>query len=106
MGRFLNTVTKVIVTVDDSKDDRFASGGWKRLAPGDNGDTTLASKPAQPAPIGYEAMTVVDLKAEIKNRNEGREAEARIPGDGNKAELVAALEADDAAKVAGDTNTE
>jgi hypothetical protein len=44
---------------------------------------------------GYSAMKVDDLKAEIASRNEGREEADLIPSDGKKAELVAALEADD-----------
>lgn len=44
---------------------------------------------------GYESMTVADLRAEIESRNEGREEEDLIPSDGKKADLVAALAADD-----------
>lgn len=43
----------------------------------------------------YESMTVADLRAEIESRNEGREEENLIPSDGKKADLVAALAADD-----------
>ena len=43
----------------------------------------------------YEAMTVVSLKAEIKARNEARDEADQVPADGNKADLIAALEADD-----------
>lgn len=48
-----------------------------------------------PASEGYESKTVADLRAEIKARNEGRDDESRVSGDGNKADLIAALEADD-----------
>ena len=48
-----------------------------------------------PAAEGYESKTVADLRAEIKARNEGRDDESRVSGDGNKADLIAALEADD-----------
>lgn len=44
---------------------------------------------------GYEAMKVADLQAEIDRRNEGREEADLIPSDGKKADLIAALEADD-----------
>ena len=37
----------------------------------------------------------MDLKAEIAARNDGRDDSEKIPTDGNKADLVAALEADD-----------
>ena len=49
----------------------------------------------EPDPRDYEAMTVVALKAEIRSRNEGRDDDDLIPADGNKADLIAALEADD-----------
>lgn len=42
--------------------------------------------------VDYSEMTVAELKAEIAARNE---AGANISSDGNKADLVAALEADD-----------
>ena len=44
----------------------------------------------------YSDLKVVDLKAEIESRNEGRDEDALISLDGVKADLVAALEADDA----------
>jgi hypothetical protein len=48
---------------------------------------------------GYADMKVDELKAEINSRNEGRDPEGAgfISSDGKKADLVAALEADDAA---------
>lgn len=46
----------------------------------------------------YDAFTVADLRDEIRGRNEGREPDQRVSLDGNKADLVAALEADDAAQ--------
>ena len=44
----------------------------------------------------YSDLKVVDLKAEIESRNEGRDEDALISLDGVKADLVAALETDDA----------
>ena len=62
-------------------------------------DTIVEPEPVEftdePDPRDYEAMTVVALKAEIKSRNEGRDDDDLIPADGNKADLIAALEADD-----------
>lgn len=55
---------------------------------------------------GYEAKTVAELKAEIAGRNEGREDEAKIPASGNKPDLVAALEADDAASQDADDDSD
>ena len=49
----------------------------------------------EPAAEGYESKTVAELRAEIKARNEGRDDESRVSADGNKADLIAALEADD-----------
>jgi hypothetical protein len=65
-------------------------------------DATAARLPSQYRPIdapaageGYAAMKVADLRAEIERRNEGREEADRLPSDGRKADLIAALEADD-----------
>ncbi len=43
----------------------------------------------------YKGVKVEDLKADIAKRNEGREDSAKISDAGNRAELVAALVADD-----------
>ena len=43
----------------------------------------------------YADLTVADLKAEIAERNEERDEDNQIADKGNKAELIAALEADD-----------
>lgn len=45
--------------------------------------------------VDYDALTVADLKEEIRTRNEGRPDGDKLPVDGVKAELVAALQADD-----------
>lgn len=45
---------------------------------------------------GYASLKVADLKAEIEKRNDGREDDAKLSTEGNKGDLVAALEADDA----------
>ncbi|MGO1562617.1 MAG: SAP domain-containing protein [Actinomycetaceae bacterium] len=49
----------------------------------------------EPEADGYGALTVADLRGEIEQRNEGREEADLIPSDGKKADLIAALEADD-----------
>ena len=46
----------------------------------------------------YESQTVAELREEIKARNEGRDDADRVSGDGNKADLIAALVADDEAR--------
>ena len=58
-------------------------------------DTETATGP------DYEAMTVTDLRSEIRSRNEdGRDDDAKMSTDGVKADLIAALEADDQAGTA------
>lgn len=54
-----------------------------------------ADAPDEATGRDYATWTVVDLKAEIAARNDGRDDAEKIPTDGNKADLVAALEADD-----------
>ena len=54
----------------------------------------------------YADLKAPDLKAEIERRNDGREDDAKITPAGKKnADLIAALEADDAAQAAGDADT-
>lgn len=48
-----------------------------------------------PETVTYSGWTVAQLRDEIAARNKGRKSGARIPVDGIKTELVAALEADD-----------
>ena len=73
-----------VVNVPASDVDRLVRSGFTRS------DGQAASSPE-----GYEAMTVDELKDEIRSRNEDRDDDARLPLTGTKAELVAALEADD-----------
>lgn len=48
-------------------------------------------------PVGaYAGLKVDELKAEIERRNESREDDAKISAEGKKADLIAALESDDA----------
>jgi hypothetical protein len=78
--RFRHNVTGVVVTVRDG----FIPDGFspEKAAPKDDG--------------GYSSLKVADLTAEIAKRNEGREESDRIQsGSGTKADLIAALEADD-----------
>lgn len=58
------------------------------------------TRPGQTAPVTleYSAMKVADLKAIIAERNADRDEVDRISVDGKKRDLVAALEADDAAE--------
>lgn len=51
--------------------------------------------PDSASAVSYTDRKVPELKAEIASRNEGRAEADLIPSDGKKADLVAALEADD-----------
>lgn len=85
MGRFKNTATGVVFSVDDSKDARYAG------LPGYE-DPEGADAP-EPGP--YDGLKLDELKAEIEKRNEGREDDAKVSTAGKKADLAAALVADD-----------
>lgn len=50
-------------------------------------------------PSQASAETVASLREEIARRNADRDPEDRIPASGNKADLVAALAADDLAPI-------
>lgn len=84
MSAFINTHTGVVVDVADAKDGRFVAPLWQ---PYDGTDGAGVD--------GYEAMRVPELKAEIERRNEGRDEAARVPAEGRKPDLIAALKADD-----------
>lgn len=55
------------------------------------------SLPEFEADSAYSSMKVADLKAEIEKRNADREDDAKLSDEGNKAALIAVLDADDAA---------
>jgi hypothetical protein len=65
---------------------QFLSQGYREVAP------------EQAPPTGLEALTIDQLKDEIRKRNEAREAAGQepLPVSGTKADLVKVLEADDA----------
>jgi len=100
----------ITVSVAEAKADRlgpqFSKPGAAGKSSGDESYDLIAMMKASDAETarrneasddddGYEAMKVADLHAEIDRRNEGRDEADLIPGDGKKADLVAALEADD-----------
>lgn len=74
----------VEVEVDDELGGRLLGGGAFDTSDGNGGG-------------GEAPKTVADLTAEIKRRNEGRDASNRISLEGNKADLILALQADDEA---------
>lgn len=52
------------------------------------------SEPPSAESVGYGSMTVEQLKGEIRTRNDDRDGDL-LPLTGSKADLVAALDADD-----------
>lgn len=93
------------VWVTDPKDNQptaFAPGDevpeWARKQMGDHCFTDgAADTEGEEGSADYSKLKVADLQAEIDARNEGRAEEGQIVPDGDKkADLVAALEADDA----------
>lgn len=87
MARYIHKVSGARVEV---RDDKVMDSSWESVAD-DSG-------PAGGGAGGYEGMKVADLKAEIDRRNEGRGEADLLSSDGKKADLVAVLEADDAAR--------
>ena len=81
MGITLRHANGAEVTVSDDRAEKLIRSGF-----------TLVSSAAPPR-ADYTSLTVADLKDEIARRNEGRDDP--IPTTGKKADLVAALEADD-----------
>lgn len=82
MGVLLRHRNGTLLTVPDEKAERLLR----------NRDFTVASQQPEQT-TDYGVMTVSELKDEIARRNEGRDEP--IPATGKKADLVAALEADD-----------
>lgn len=62
---------------------------------------TVAGATSGPEAVGYDALKVPALAEIIAQRNEGREEADLIP-TGKKAEMVAALQADDAREPAAE----
>jgi hypothetical protein len=65
------------------RDDKVMDTSWELVDDAANGAD------------GYSAMKVADLRAEIARRNKDRHEADCLPDDGRKADLIAALEADD-----------
>lgn len=79
----LTHVNGSVVNVADDKVDGLLRSGF----------TSGGAGPAESG--GYDAMTVDELKDEIRKRNEDRNDGDRLALTGSKADLVASLEADD-----------
>lgn len=83
MARLRNSAG-VVINVSDEKAVVLGSM-WQSV----EGETSTG-------PTGYDALTVDELKDEIRKRNDDRDDDDRLALTGTKAELVASLEADDA----------
>lgn len=88
-------VTNKAAFEPEEDDDAPADGKSPEDAAAEAGVQAPEEPAGEPAGPDYSSMTVSDLRAEIDRRNEGRAEEDLIPADGLKADLVAALEADD-----------
>lgn len=80
MARYRHADTGALVSV---RDDKVLGSEWE----------TLDAEPAQ----GYAGQKVSELREEIGRRNEGRDEDGLLSTEGNKAALIATLEADDGA---------
>jgi len=80
--------------VDEKQLERLVDRGLIEVVEAEEAEADSADEADEGA---YEGVNVADLKAEIKKRNEGREGDAKVvPAEpGNRAEIVAALIADD-----------
>lgn len=95
MAKFQNKQTNVVIAVPDYKAGRYENGEWQRLdTDAKPARTRTRAEPHQGD--GYASWKVPDLKAEIDRRNADRPDDDKIAADGNKAALVATLEASDA----------
>lgn len=94
MPRLRHATTGAVVDVSEETAGLLGSE-WAAVDP---------SKSEDAKGSGYRALTKADLKAAIEARNDGRDPDGSnyLPTDGNKADLVAILEADDAANAASE----
>ena len=74
----------VLTVADEAQAEFWTSRGY-----------SLVKDSAGAPSSSYSSLKVDDLRAAIDARNEGRDEADLIPSDGKKADLIAALEADD-----------
>jgi hypothetical protein len=91
----LKSPTGVVVNVDDAKAKRLLSTGYK---PAKDEQKTSGKPDAPTSP--HASKKVDELRQEIAERNADREDDAKIPSEGNKPDLIEALDADDAKQAA------
>lgn len=97
-------VTNPAALEEAAEEEQYVTAEAASAAEGEGGvafeeyaDDDLTVDDGAPKVSDYESMTVTELRAEIKSRNTTRPEAEQLPADGVKADLVAALVADDQA---------
>lgn len=97
-------VTNEAAFEESAEDEQYVTAEAASAAESEGGaafeeyaDDDLTVDEGTPKVADYESMTVTELRAEIKSRNAERAEAEQLPADGVKADLVAALVADDQA---------
>lgn len=79
----------------DDTGDTSPEGTPEGASESGQGDGEPDTGPSSEPGPDYASMTVAELRALVTERNAGRAPGERIPADGAKADLIAALTADD-----------
>lgn len=91
-------VTHDAAFAEPAEEPQFVTAEAASAAEGEGGDAAAEyadEETADGGDVAYGSMRVADLRALIEQRNEGRADEAQLSTEGSKADLIAALEADD-----------
>lgn len=91
-------VTHDAAFAEPAEEPQFVTAEAASAAEGEGGAAAAEyadEETADGGDVAYGSMRVADLRALIEQRNEGRADEAQLSTDGSKADLIAALEADD-----------
>ena len=93
-------VTHDAAFAEPAEEPQFVTAEAASAAEGEGGAAAAEyadEETADGGDVAYGSMRVADLRALIEQRNEGRADEAQLSTEGSKADLIAALEADDRA---------
>lgn len=91
-------VTHDAAFAEPAEEPQFVTAEAASAAEGEGGAAAAKyadEETADGGDVAYGSMRVADLRALIEQRNEGRADEAQLSTEGSKADLIAALEADD-----------
>lgn len=91
-------VTHDAAFAEPAEEPQFVTAEAASAAEGEGGAAAAEyadEETADGGDVAYGSMRVADLRALIEQRNEGRADEAQLSTEGSKADLIAALEADD-----------